>query len=170
MERYIELYNPNFPSSFKLRCFDASHLEIFEWQVCPKWIVPDRVQLLCLSPFYFYVLKFCKDRPFGFSAYQDNFLFNVSNFCLDCPFGFSAHRDAHFCLSHPFWVFGLPSCSLKNFFLDKVFLDCICVYGSQKFFIVHGLNSHGTTGEGPFDNVRALIVRRPLAPGIGLKT
>jgi len=99
MERYVGLYNPIFPSSFELRCFDASDLEISKWQVCPKWIVPDRMQLLCL---FFYVLNFCIDRPFGFSAYQDNFLFNVSNFCLDCPFGFSVHRDVHFFLSHLF--------------------------------------------------------------------
>ena len=48
MERYVGLYNPIFPSSFELRCFDASDLEISKWQVCPKWIVPDRMQLLCL--------------------------------------------------------------------------------------------------------------------------
>jgi len=28
MERYVGLYNPIFPNSFELRCFDASDLEI----------------------------------------------------------------------------------------------------------------------------------------------
>ena len=61
------------------------------------WCLLDAVTLSFL-----FILNFCIDRPFGFSAYQDDFLFNVSNFCLDRPFGFSVHRDAHSCLSRPF--------------------------------------------------------------------
>ncbi|KEH16291.1 transmembrane protein, putative [Medicago truncatula] len=64
---------------------------------CPKWIVPDRMQLLCLL-----ILNFCIDCLFGFSIYKIIFFVHVSNFCLDRPFGFSLHRDAHFCLSRLF--------------------------------------------------------------------
>ncbi|KEH30078.1 hypothetical protein MTR_4g061405 [Medicago truncatula] len=44
---------------------------------CPKWIMSDRMQLLCLL-----ILNFCIDRPFGFSIYQDNRLRLIELLCL----------------------------------------------------------------------------------------
>ncbi|KEH32983.1 hypothetical protein MTR_3g012390 [Medicago truncatula] len=118
---------------------------------CPKWIVPDRMQLLCLL-----ILNFCIDRPFGFSIYQDNLFVHVSNFCLDRPFGFSVHRDAHFCLSHLFRF-----ATYRTFMFDRVFLDCTDIQRKCEFVTICSHEGHCT---------RAFIVRRPLALGVWLES
>ena len=113
------------------------------------------------------ILNFCIDRPFGFSAYQDNyFLFNVSNFCLDRPFGFSVHRDAPFCLSR---LFRFSTYQVVLLFLGKVFFDCICVHRSRKFITIHSCKSHCTARKSFSYDVRTFIVRRPLAPRVMLE-
>jgi hypothetical protein len=98
MERYFELHNPKFQTTLNSAAFDASDWRFFDSRYAPSGCA--RSDAVTLS--FLFILNFCIDRPFGFSAYQDDFLFNVSNFCLDRPFGFSVHRDAHSCLSRPF--------------------------------------------------------------------
>ena len=158
----------NFITLFSLKtlnsaAFDASDRRFFDSRYAPSVLYLTG----CSYFVFFQILNFCIDRPFAFSAYQDNhFLLDVSNFCLDRPFRISVHRDAHFCLSRPY---GFSTYRAVLIILDKVFLDYIRVYSTWKFFTIHGLKSHGTTRESSFYNIRAFIVRRPLAPGVRLE-
>src|ERR1051325_10878030 len=126
----------------------------------------DKIQTGC-SYFVIFVSLFLPRLPFQVFNLSGYFLFIVSNFCLDCLFRFSIHRDAHFCLSRPFRVFDLPSCSFV--FLDKVFLDCVSIYRMREFIAVHGCESHSTAREASFDDVWAFVIRSPFAPRIWLK-
>ena len=112
--------------------FDASDWKFFNSRYAPSGLC----QTGCSYFVFLLILNFCIDRPFGFSAYQDDFLFNVSNFCLDRPCGFSVHRDAHFCLSR-FFRFATHRAFI--FFLTKYFLTASVFIGRASLlpFIVN---------------------------------
>jgi len=59
---------------------------------CPKWIVPDQMQLLCLL-----ILNLCISRPSGFSTYQDNhFLYMSLIFAWTALLGFQSTETLFF--------------------------------------------------------------------------
>jgi len=123
---------------------------------CPKWIVPERMQLLCLL-----ILNFCIDCPFGvFQSIRIIIFVHVSNDCLDRPFGFSVNRNAHFCLSR---LCRLATYRAVFFLLNFFYLIDFFGYILTKYFLTASVFIRRVSLSPSF------VIRHHFAPGIWLK-